>query len=106
MEICKTCEGVGGYHYSWCDKTHKHFYRLARWGPTKGDVYLFFCYHCNLPCVIPKYKFREPQLVLVDERDPSCVEGWPECVDGEYDPRCCRFPKSCSAGFHGARVAT
>lgn len=29
-------------------------------------------------------------------RDPACVEAWPECEDGMYDPRCCRFPKSCS----------
>ena len=29
-------------------------------------------------------------------RDPQCVEQWPECWDGGYDPRCCRFPKSCS----------
>lgn len=26
----------------------------------------------------------------------ECVEAWPECAEGEYDPRCCRFPKSCS----------
>lgn len=26
----------------------------------------------------------------------SCVEQWPECVDGEYNPKCCRWPKSCS----------
>ena len=26
----------------------------------------------------------------------SCVDNWPECHSGEYDPRCCRFPKSCS----------
>jgi hypothetical protein len=26
----------------------------------------------------------------------SCVNNWPECHSGEYDPRCCRFPKSCS----------
>lgn len=30
-------------------------------------------------------------------RDSRCVEEWPECESGEYDPRCCRFPKSCSA---------
>lgn len=29
-------------------------------------------------------------------RDPNCVEQWPECFSGGYDPRCCRFPKSCS----------
>lgn len=26
----------------------------------------------------------------------ECVERWPECHEGGYDPRCCRFPKSCS----------
>lgn len=30
------------------------------------------------------------------QRDPVCVEAWPECEEGKYDPRCCRFPKSCS----------
>lgn len=31
-----------------------------------------------------------------DTRDPVCVERWPMCTEGAYDPRCCRFPKSCS----------
>jgi dCMP deaminase len=30
------------------------------------------------------------------ERNPQCVANWPECFSGGYDPRCCRFPKSCS----------
>jgi hypothetical protein len=30
------------------------------------------------------------------ERAPECVAAWPECRSGGYDPRCCRFPKSCS----------
>jgi hypothetical protein len=29
-------------------------------------------------------------------RSPVCVAAWPECYSGGYDPRCCRFPKSCS----------
>lgn len=33
-----------------------------------------------------------------DNRDPECVKQWPDCHDGGYDPRCCRFPKSCSCG--------
>lgn len=33
-----------------------------------------------------------------DDRDPTCVSNWPECHTFGYDPRCCRFPKSCSAG--------
>jgi hypothetical protein len=28
--------------------------------------------------------------------EPSCVANWPGCFSGGYDPRCCRFPKSCS----------
>lgn len=35
---------------------------------------------------------------LVDNRNPECVKAWPECESSLYDPRCCRFPKSCSAG--------
>jgi hypothetical protein len=27
----------------------------------------------------------------------GCVENWPDCYTGGYDPKCCRFPKSCSA---------
>lgn len=42
---------------------------------------------------------EEPEpMKLVDERDPECVKAWPECHTFGYDPACCRFPKSCSAG--------
>lgn len=34
-------------------------------------------------------------------RSLSCVEVWPDCESGYYDPRCCRFPKSCSANTFG-----
>lgn len=34
---------------------------------------------------------------LPDRRLRDCVESWPEAETGAYDPRCCRFPKSCSA---------
>lgn len=31
----------------------------------------------------------------------ACVEQWPGAeIDGDYDPRCCRFPKSCSASVY------
>ena len=36
--------------------------------------------------------------MLVDKRDPECVAQWSDCLSGEYNPACCRFPKSCSAG--------
>lgn len=35
-------------------------------------------------------------------RDPACVERWPEAESFAYDPRCCRFPKSCSATIPSA----
>ena len=31
-----------------------------------------------------------------ERRLKSCVDQWPECNSGEYNPACCRFPKSCS----------
>lgn len=34
----------------------------------------------------------------------SCVEAWPECSSGEYNPACCRFPKSCSCLADPAEV--
>ena len=40
------------------------------------------------PAVVP--------VPVADDRDPECVARWPECVPDGYDPRCCRFPKSCS----------
>ncbi len=36
------------------------------------------------------------QLAKQDLRSPDCIKQWPECESGAYDPRCCRFPKSCS----------
>lgn len=27
----------------------------------------------------------------------ACVENWPAASEGGYDPRCCRWPKNCSA---------
>ena len=26
----------------------------------------------------------------------DCLEHWPNAYAGDYDPNCCRFPKSCS----------
>lgn len=30
-----------------------------------------------------------------------CRTQWPQAEEGEYDPRCCRYPKSCSAPGRG-----
>ena len=46
----------------------------------------------------PGPNMPSPAQRLVDNRDPECVKAWPECETFGYDPRCCRFPKSCSAG--------
>lgn len=34
---------------------------------------------------------------LSTRRLRACIEAWPDCHTGGYDPVCCRFPKSCSA---------
>lgn len=36
----------------------------------------------------------------------ACVENWPECYTMGYDPRCCRFPKSCSATVYDDEYVT
>jgi hypothetical protein len=36
----------------------------------------------------------------------ACMEAWPECYTGGYDPRCCRFPKSCSATSYDPEQVT
>jgi hypothetical protein len=49
---------------------------------------------------------RSGETAARDERNPVCVEAWPECEDGGYDPRCCRFPKSCSCERPSGETAT
>ena len=39
----------------------------------------------------------EPERPEPRRRLRACVEAWPECQTSEYNPSCCRFPKSCSA---------
>lgn len=46
------------------------------------------CVHNETPPVVQE---KSPM-----GRIPSCVERWPECYPGDYNPACCRFPKSCS----------
>jgi len=40
-------------------------------------------------------------MTAPDRRLRGCVKRWPEAETGAYDPRCCRFPKSCSATVYG-----
>jgi hypothetical protein len=44
------------------------------------------------PIELPPGAKAEP----VDRRHASCVEAWPDCWTGGFNPSCCRFPKSCS----------
>jgi|SRR5882724_4797786 len=39
---------------------------------------------------------------MAEERSrlAECVEAWPDCYSGGYDPHCCRFPKSCSCDVY------
>ncbi|MFF2493232.1 hypothetical protein [Agromyces sp. NPDC058064] len=54
-----------------------------------------------------EHEARQPTEAEVEEvieflqgpafvREPTCVENWANCVNGEYNPACCRWPKSCS----------
>jgi hypothetical protein len=47
----------------------------------------------------------EPVAALPERRLRDCVEQWPGCYTGGYDPRCCRFPKSCSATVYGPEMS-
>lgn len=41
----------------------------------------------------------------IEVEDPICVKAWPDGCNGDYDPRCCRFPKSCSRYPHTLTVS-
>jgi hypothetical protein len=53
---------------------------------------------------VDPFEKNDPQIGADEEyrsyvRKPrlkACVENWPECLESEYHPNCCRFPKSCS----------
>lgn len=43
---------------------------------------------------------------MPERRLRVCVEAWPDCETGLYDPRCCRFPKSCSCTIYDEQYVT
>ena len=43
---------------------------------------------------------------MKDRRIKACVEAWPDCAEGEYNPYCCRYPKSCSCTIYNDDVNT
>lgn len=36
----------------------------------------------------------------------ECVEAWPDCATGDYNPSCCRWPKSCACTVYGPDEVT
>jgi hypothetical protein len=42
-----------------------------------------------------RYEAPNGKTYLVSKNE-HCVEQWPECQDGTYNPLCCRYPKACS----------
>lgn len=49
---------------------------------------------------------QEPSEERPRRRLRSCVEAWPEACEGEYNPACYRFPKSCSATVYSTELVT
>ena len=78
-----------GRVYCVCMRCHKHTYIVTKWAGfyLSGPLDRPAEEEPDEPVVIDGWAFR---------RDPACVERWPECMAGEYDPRCCRFPSWCS----------
>lgn len=52
----------------------------------------------------------EPIVVEIQpeskRRLKKCVDNWAECETGQYNPYCCRFPKSCSASVYSDEYVT
>ncbi len=42
---------------------------------------------------------EDDRLEALSVADAECARRWPDAEVGAYDPRCCRFPKSCSVGI-------
>lgn len=47
---------------------------------------------------------RRTEALALIQHNRECIARWPECESGAYDPRCCRFPKSCSADIEPERT--
>lgn len=45
-------------------------------------------------------------MTVPTRRLRSCVQQWPDAYSGGHDPRCCRFPKSCSATVYDPDMFT
>ncbi len=64
----------------------------------KGAIRAAFAIVERDNAVIPKMTAEQlAALTRPKRRLKECVERWPDAQTCDYDPRCCRFPKSCSA---------
>lgn len=73
---------------------------LDAWGLHPLTIHDIECEIKDAEAELPRRKEQEadvsPAIWKPERRLKSCVEAWPECWTGEYNPSCCRFPKSCS----------
>ena len=43
-----------------------------------------------------RFAFHDPNATPCTWRERACVANWSVCASGNFNPACCRFPKSCS----------
>jgi hypothetical protein len=85
----------------WCEDLAPHYqdYQNRIGDVQPGDIVTFnWNDDTNSPDTTTFFTLGDDKLNVV-RRLKSCVDNWPECHSGGYDPRCCRFPKSCSASI-------
>lgn len=83
-------------HSGWTDEETAR--TIAHWPITGGTRRLVRRRKAGPTLPVPNTTKEAIRSALIDNRDPECVKAWPGCHDFGYDPACCRFPKSCSAG--------
>lgn len=98
---CRNYRYVGNESYRCLDYDNRpHVCRFPEYtiSTTSGTGSASITY--TIPKVEPKPWVApgDEQPYVVDSRDPQCIERWPECRDGDFNPACCRWPKSCSCG--------
>lgn len=67
----------------------------ARTEPIDCPACLAAAYHVSGVAIEHNHPIDRDPLPI--RRLRACVDQWPDAETGTYDPRCCRFPKSCSA---------
>lgn len=102
--------------YEWCEKCQNFIsgshYHCAKCGQRSGMLG-----HSMRPC--PTRSPEDAASAARSEATPedqvlpwqtprlrSCVERWPDCEEGAYNPSCCRFPKSCSCTVYDESQVT